>query len=302
MTNSDGGPSTESGKEVVRWNAAQHGIRSPAPVVPGIEKAEDWEAHGAGILESLKPEGHLETVLAERVALFSWRLNRVTRYETETIALSQEKAEDDLADKRRYASNVLGADHPETVRSDLEHARANYRLFKRFHRMPDNKRISALDADSILWDVAEHTDQVTEGDIAPEDLLERVSIPGVPDGADAREDFEGWTAGAARAGIEAIARATNEDPKELLEVATSGAKRAIIGKEQAAERVARDLERMSRERLLPPGKTLEKVARYEAHLSRQLYKALHELEALQARRKGGSAPLARLDVNGLPET
>jgi hypothetical protein len=29
---------------------------------------------------------------------------------------------------------------------------------------------------------------------------------------------------------------------------------------------------MSRERLLPDDKTLEKVSRYEAHLSRQLYK------------------------------
>jgi hypothetical protein len=44
-----GGPATQEGKEVVRWNAAQHGIRSPAPVVPGIEKAEDWEEHGAGV-------------------------------------------------------------------------------------------------------------------------------------------------------------------------------------------------------------------------------------------------------------
>jgi hypothetical protein len=33
---------------------------------------------------------------------------------------------------------------------------------------------------------------------------------------------------------------------------------------------------------------LKKVVRYEAHLSRQLYKALHELEALQTRRLGGS--------------
>jgi hypothetical protein len=49
-------------------------------------------------------------------------------------------------------------------------------------------------------------------------------------------------------------------------------------------------------------KALEKAARYEAHLSRQLYKATHELEALQARRKGGSAPLARLDVQGLSES
>jgi hypothetical protein len=56
---------------------------------------------------------------------------------------------------------------------------------------------------------------------------------------------------------------------------------------------------MARERLLPDDKTLEKVGRYEAHLSRGLYKALHELEALQVRRAGGAAPLARLDVDGL---
>ena len=43
------------------------------------------------------------------------------------------------------------------------------------------------------------------------------------------------------------------------------------------------------------------VARYEADLSRGLYKALHELEALQARRTGGVPPLARLDVDGLVE-
>jgi hypothetical protein len=56
---------------------------------------------------------------------------------------------------------------------------------------------------------------------------------------------------------------------------------------------------MSRERLPQDDKTLEKVARYEAHLSRGLYKALHELEVLQVRRTGGAAPLARLDVDGL---
>jgi hypothetical protein len=56
---------------------------------------------------------------------------------------------------------------------------------------------------------------------------------------------------------------------------------------------------MGRQRLLPDEKTLEKVARYEAHLSRLFNKALRELEALQARRSGGVAPLARLEVDGL---
>jgi hypothetical protein len=296
-----GGPATEEGKEVVRWNAARHGIRSPSPVVPGIEKAEDWEAHEAGVLESLKPEGHLETVLAERVALLSWRLHRVTRYETESIALYQEKAEDDLADRRRFGSHVLGSEHPKDVRANLKAAQATHRLFKRLPKLEADKRLSGSDADTILWTVLEYTHRVAEGEVAPEDLLEEISVPSVPEGVD-WEDYEGWTAGVVRAGIEAVANATDEDPEELLEATTDGARRDVTSRERAAERVRQDLQKMSRERLLPDEKTLEKVARYEAHLQRGLYKALHELEALQARRQGGSAPLARLDVDGLSES
>jgi hypothetical protein len=88
MSNPTGEPKTQAGKEVARWNATRHGIRSPAPVIPGLERVEDWEEHRDGVLESLSPEGHLELVLAERVALLSWRLHRVTGYERETIALS----------------------------------------------------------------------------------------------------------------------------------------------------------------------------------------------------------------------
>jgi hypothetical protein len=97
----------------------------------------------------------------------------------------------------------------------------------------------------------------------------------------------------------AIASRAKEDPQKLLMSAVEDARRAVIRAKKAAGEMERDLKRMSRERLLPDEKTLEKVARYEAHLSRGLYKAVHELEALQARRTGGAAPLARLDVDGL---
>jgi len=59
---------------------------------------------------------------------------------------------------------------------------------------------------------------------------------------------------------------------------------------------------MSREGLLPRVEILEKVARNEAHLSLGLYKALHELEALQTRNLGGSAPLACLDLDRLAKS
>jgi hypothetical protein len=57
---SGGGPATQNGKLIVRWNATRHGISSPKPVVPGLEKLEDWETHLEGITENLSPVGHLE--------------------------------------------------------------------------------------------------------------------------------------------------------------------------------------------------------------------------------------------------
>lgn len=192
------GPKTEAGKAVVRLNAVQHGVLSITPVIPGLERQEDWEAHRAGLLASLAPEGHLEIALAERVALQLWRLHRVARYETESIALAQERVEDDVARQRRFDSVPM--------RSSLGSTLPTPDLLKFFPTLEPLK----------------------------------------------------------------------------------------------ADREPTDLARMRRERLLPQASILEKIVRYEAHLNRQLYQALHELEALQARRQGDAAPLARVDVQGLP--
>jgi hypothetical protein len=290
-----GGPATQEGKEVVKWNATRHGIRSPAPVVPGVEKKADWEEHRDGILESLQPEGHLELVLADRVALLSWRLRRVIRFETESIALSQERVDDDLAMERRFES---GLEHPEAVRGNAKSDEQDYKLLKRFAKMKDDKRLSFIDADIIIWGAMECADKVAEGEADPEELLESISVPGLPD-SDSWEGYENWTAGLVRAVIEAVAPATDEEPEELLEAAIRSAQWKAERSKLEAEKVERDLRNMARERLLPDETTLQKVARYEAHLSRLFHKALHELEALQVRRTGGAAPLARLDVDGL---
>ncbi len=270
----------------------------PAPVVPGVEKAEDWEEHRDGVLESLSPEGHLELVLAERVALLSWRLNRVTRYETETITLSQQKIEDDLSNRRRFDSYLLGPNHPEDVRSALQDARRIQRVIKRFPKLSDDKSLSGPDAASIL--------DLVWGQVDEEVEAEDVQLPEViPDWAGLEEymaEWDGWTVSLVRECISAIASAAKEEQEELVEAATERARLDIISAKAATERVEQDLARMSRERPLPDDKTLEKVARYEAHLSRLLHKTLHELEALQTRRSGGSAPLARLDVDGLVES
>ena len=199
-------------------------------------------------------------------------------------------------------SDVSGPASPEVVRSNLKSARIDLKLLKRFTRTEDDEPLSALDAANILWELAEHTDAVAEGEAEAEELLERLSVPGLKDDT-SPEEFAGWSAGLLDRAVEQIASsADREGPEAVLEAAMRSAKWKVKKAKQTAEEVERDLERMSRERLLAEEKTLEKVARYEAHLSRGLYKALHELEALQARRTGGAAALARLDVDGLVES
>jgi hypothetical protein len=160
--------------------------------------------------------------------------------------------------------------------------------------LPGDKRLSTEDAASVLLAVWNQVDEEAE--------LEQLEIPGITEALDPDWLFEydiPWTVSLVREGISAIAQAAGEDLEELLESAAEGARLEVSMTRIKVEKVERDLRDMSRERLVPDEKTLEKIARYEAHLSRQLYQAMHELEALQTKRSGGAAPLARLDVQGL---
>ncbi len=138
--------------------------------------------------------------------------------------------------------------------------------------MEDDKPLSAFDAGSITWEATECTDKVAEGETDPEELLESISVPGLP-GSDSWEGYGGWTAGVVRSVVEYIAQATDEEPEELLEAATRNARFKADEMRLEAERVERDLKHMARERLLPDDKILEKISRYEAHLSRLLHTA-----------------------------
>ncbi len=60
-------------------------------------------------------------------------------------------------------------------------------------------------------------------------------------------------------------------------------------------------ERWLMDRLIPEEKQLNLLMRYEGRLHRHLLQLLHELEAMKARRRGEPAPLARLDIQGLPD-
>jgi len=70
-------------------NALRHGVLSASPVIPEIENEADWQAHLAGQIAALKPEGDLELALASRIALDPWRLNRLIVFERRALRPSQ---------------------------------------------------------------------------------------------------------------------------------------------------------------------------------------------------------------------
>jgi hypothetical protein len=291
-----GGPNTEEGKAVVRWNATRHGISSPAPVVPGLEKREDWQDHRDGILDNLSPVGQLEVTLAERIALLSWRLHRVTRYETEAIAISQETIEDDIHERDHFLSVLrhkgFESTHPEDIRFEAKYYKQVHNALRRFPTLGPDKTLKGADASSVVWSVLMEAKKAKGEQIDQEAL----DLPGVPED-EAVEELPPMKAADVRGCVEAIAGHVSLEPDDLLETATYHAGYEARSAAHKKEELEREISRKARERILPDEKTLAKISRYEAHLSRQLYQALHELENLQKyRTTGEGVPLARLDV------
>jgi hypothetical protein len=92
MSTRSGGPNTDAGKAVTRLNAcpewersvgwtrraAKYGIYSVTPVVPAFERERDWRAHHAEVFADLAPEGYVQEIIAERIAIKVGRMPRTS--------------------------------------------------------------------------------------------------------------------------------------------------------------------------------------------------------------------------------
>jgi hypothetical protein len=78
------GPRTAAGKAVVAQNAVKHGLTARLDVIKGEDQAQ-FDRHREGMLGELAPVGVRESMLAERVASLSWRLQRAGRLQNEVF-------------------------------------------------------------------------------------------------------------------------------------------------------------------------------------------------------------------------
>ncbi len=89
------GPKTEEGKKVAALNARRHNLTGHVTAMTDADRIMH-DAFSAAMVESLAPEGAMETQLAQRIATDSWRLNRISAVEDNLFALGHNAHSDDI--------------------------------------------------------------------------------------------------------------------------------------------------------------------------------------------------------------
>jgi hypothetical protein len=308
------GPRTPEGKLIVSRNATRHGIFAAVPVIPG-EDPDAWDAHRAGVVESLAPVGLLEVNLAERAALLLWRLQRLARYEAESVAAAIEAV---AVPPLPPPPPAIPLPFPESeqqtrddqlrdIRRDLRAARAELadvtpaRDFLQSPPEPGSvEPVPFAVAETILetaCGLAEAAEDLRSDPPAfgSKAFLKRLGL------TETDPHAVTWVPGLIDRGLALYAGYAREPAdwfresvRVELEEWAEELDRKVRRLEGEAEAVARVLDegpaRRQAVKLLPGDGRDERIAKYERHLHNLLTSTLHELERLQARREGDAIP------------
>ena len=79
------GPTTAEGKARASQNALKHGLCAQTAVLLEGEDQAAFEALDHGLKADLQPRGALEILLASRLAMAAWRMDRADRIEAELL-------------------------------------------------------------------------------------------------------------------------------------------------------------------------------------------------------------------------
>jgi len=276
------GPRTPEGKSVVKWNAFRHGLLSREVVIQageGKESKAEFRTFFRLLWDNLQPEGPLEEILVERIAVCYWRLRRVLRCEIGEIRKKLDAASwrelfaraDQVCEARKslilneskqtLKKNSFGLQYLieflEEVKSEVEEEghvseRTQERLSDHF----------GDDENGIASWCFVFSRMAREGPGGPEDNTNRPSDTPSPEKCK-----------------EMILKLIDEEKKKM-----EGLK-AIVEENEGLEADAR-----SASYVLPPKETADKILRYETTIERQLYRALNQLERLQRQRRGEVVP------------
>lgn len=260
------GPRTAAGKLTSRKNAAKHGILAKTLVVEDGFLAESrvaFEQMVNAFYKDLSPVGAVELMLVDRVVSTYWKIYRLAR--AERAAVEEATANHFLDEHKAFV------DHLNLIKVRYGKSHAPYQI----------RLKSSLECEDLLEKatIIRQTLEM-EGLPLPEECEEWLFDMGKEEKGSPASHLFSWT----RYGKD---REPKVDPKATaLGVALEESLRKSLAAVKEAETLKASAEQASL--VLPNTEDLQKFQRYEAHLHKMLMQTLHELQRLQALRKGCS--------------
>jgi hypothetical protein len=296
------GPKTDRGKRTVARNAIKHGLLAREVVITagdGEESLEEFHDLVKELWEYYQPIGVVEESLVQKIATCWWREARVLRAENGEIRKRLDTLAVDWALRDSDKANL-----------DLVLTEMDLHLFS-----PENQadqQVSTRDRWSILQRTQSDLRRHHSGLAYLSALLQKAKSAIASNGhmsemignkirnafcfSDLLFALTCLHAGPPEAKMEVRPSEKIVDPqtdeKRAAVVAYIDAHLKRIG---ALERYATEHESLgadadARSFSLPPAEATDKLLRYEAHLDRQLYRTMDQLERLQRLRRGENVP------------
>jgi hypothetical protein len=279
------GPRTVHGKQRSRYNAIKSGIFAKFVLLEHESPAE-YESVLNGLREDFQPQGTLETLLVENLAVLTWRKRRLLRAEAAEIGngvefttLDSLRAQDrDRWDRLRAGESSDGMlrdwSNPLVVDEFIEVLKICRTRLEKFGFYKDEdpwllRKLYGLD----------HDGAAPLGIFRTYKLYSKIATraPNVNDDRPSPDELK----------------------KEMLGLFDEEISRLEILKEvgEAVDKQRRGYQMIAA--LVPSQPVMERLLRYENHLNRAFDRTLNQLERLQRIRKGQSVPPSlRVELSG----
>ena len=273
-----GGVKTPEGKEIVKYNALKHGLLAKEAVITvgeGAENPEEFNTLLADLGTQLQPQGTLEEMLVEKIAVAYWRLRRAYRYEVGLIRNELDDSTYKFYSKTNYSGDKQNKTD-EQIEKDIKQEQEDLEMWEN-----DKIKLTAMHKDvktlDEIFDWEENWDWLLEkyDYLLPDN--QEVSTP--KEIVTFFKDNQSWS-------DDDIWQAHID----LCDDRIKHHKAQIASFEKQKMTNILKLQVIKKLGNIPSKDELDRLLRYEGAIERQLYKAINQLERQQRLRAGDNVP------------
>lgn len=273
------GAVTVEGKTIVSRNAIKHGIFTKDLIIKsgiGQENELEYQELLNGIIDSLSPQGQLESLLVEKIALDFWRLKRVIRFESGSLKKYLDEVLDDYYNSWQGSNTHFSE---EMTDQKIENAQSIIDWNKKY--------LTYLQKGVVKFDQPIWKENEFESDIEDDLYIIANSIERKHFSSSEKDKLQFGELNLSEL-KQIIARAGYTTENEItdkliicIEKQNAEQKKEIerLQTQRAANRVADQLN--ARLCSLPQDESLEKVLKYERSIQKSIYQNLIMLKKLQ---------------------